>query len=579
MALLHRVGIAALLAVIVSGEAQAQDKPGSKESTAASSPASAPSRRNDLASVPVAPITIYTKEKAPATPKVGDLPLKESVTQYGITWTFEKPVPVGRFINGDFYVVGAATVKAIDPKPLFGKDVPESDLDVNDKKLVKDGKYVRNGSMLNPPARQAMAYDSGLRQSFAPDLVSAPPYALKPGDVLVSTISLKMGEKAAIVGYGNGSLSRAKHDNCPIKVAAALTCVAEPLAPDAFRPGYSDANRTVYYSHNLRRDLLPRLARIDKVPDPLKFAGIFGRMWLNPGFFGFDEPMENMPHYGQQVGQAVSGAALLLCLDFKPEELEPLLVHFVQVGIDYWGLVKSGHHGWEGFGGHGSGRKLPIVLAGTLLGDEAMAAPGTSCPKAEFGEDNQTAYGEGWTGAKAIFTGHGAVSTLTGKSARPKTGPYEQMHPSLWNRDGRSDTGSEAYRRCCTSNCWAGEALALRILKLEKPWGHDAFLDYMDRWMTEDDKPAREEIKKYIGNEYTQYFFEGNPGEAWIGEMWKKYRSLSSAPTDGWKTLKPNAGGWTAPALMPADPNAKPFEKKPAAKTGQDASPGGDERQ
>jgi hypothetical protein len=28
-------------------------------------------------------------------------PVRERVTQYGITWTFEKPASVGKFVNGD----------------------------------------------------------------------------------------------------------------------------------------------------------------------------------------------------------------------------------------------------------------------------------------------------------------------------------------------------------------------------------------------------------------------------------------------------------------------------------------------
>src|SRR5271157_3473284 len=46
-------------------------------------------------------------------PTVYKVSLKSSVTQYGITWTFEKPVRVGQFVNGDYYVVGPTTIAAI----------------------------------------------------------------------------------------------------------------------------------------------------------------------------------------------------------------------------------------------------------------------------------------------------------------------------------------------------------------------------------------------------------------------------------------------------------------------------------
>ena len=98
----------------------------------------------------------------PPTPKLEDLPLKDSVSQYGITWTFDKPARVGQFVNGDWYVVGPVTVKAIDPKPLYGSEIPKRELDRMDKER-KEEQRVRNGFMLNPPA----ADEGRLRQRRA----------------------------------------------------------------------------------------------------------------------------------------------------------------------------------------------------------------------------------------------------------------------------------------------------------------------------------------------------------------------------------------------------------------------------
>ena len=36
-------------------------------------------------------------------------------------------------------------------------------------------------------------------------------------------------------------------------------------------------------------------------------------------------------------------------------------------------------------------------------------------------------------------------------------------------------------------------------MKAEKSWNHDAYFDYVDRWMTEDDTQALAEIKKQLG--------------------------------------------------------------------------------
>ena len=84
------------------------------------------------------PVVVYSANNAPKTPTLADLPLKDSVSQYGVTWTFDKPVPVGRFINGDWYFVGPATVKAIDPKPLTGQEVPTDSIGDDERKDRKD---------------------------------------------------------------------------------------------------------------------------------------------------------------------------------------------------------------------------------------------------------------------------------------------------------------------------------------------------------------------------------------------------------------------------------------------------------
>ena len=446
----------------------------------------------------------------------------KSISQYGITWTFQEPAPVGHFVNGDFYVVGPVTIVAIDPRPLIGTEVPQNELAEPERKRAKDGKYIRNGSMLSPPARDAVAFDTGIMNYCDPNLLALPPVQMKPGDCLVSTISLKVGEKSQFPFQSEGW--REHGDDSPVKTAAILTCVAGPLPADTFRPSYGDRQQKLYYAHNLRRNLLPQLARPRETPNLLTWIRVFQRPWINPCFFGFEQPMENMPHYGQWVGQAQSIGGLLLMLDVNPEQKERLLINMVQVGIDYWGLVRSGHPGWQGWGGHGSGRKFPIVLAGLLLGDAEMASPTKSFPGVDFGEDNQTMYGQGWTGAKALFAGHSGIQSA-GKPERPKWGPYEELPPSKWTKDNFT---SECYRRANTSSVWVGEALTMRLLHAEKEWNHDAFFDYVDRWMTENDDAAGREIMKYWPDlaldERDRWNHQGYTWDPFVKAMWTRYR-------------------------------------------------------
>jgi hypothetical protein len=313
-----------------------------------------PAPAADEGTPPSGALLVYTKDNAPATPKLDALPLKESVSDYGITWTFEKPARAGQFINGDWYVVGPVTVVKIDPAPRYGNEVADDELDGREK--VPVDQRCRNGSMLNMPARQEVAWDSGVLNYYHPEHRARLPIAMNPGDSLASSISLRQGEKVTYP-YHPGTV-RGEGDNSPVKTVAVLTCVAGPWPPDAFRPGYCGHDPRIYLARDLQRHLLPRFDRPAGAPDPAKFAENFQRPWCDTGFFSFDVPQQSMPNYAQWYAQGPANAVLLACCD------------------------------------------------------------GT-------------------------------------------------------------------------------QALVLRAMKLEKPWNHDAFLDYVDRWMFEDDKPFRIEIAKY----------------------------------------------------------------------------------
>ena len=110
--------------------------------------------------------------------------------------------------------------------------------------------------------------------------------------------------------------------------------MSEPQPPDAFRPGIFDRQAKIYLARNLKRNLLPTVAAVGKMPKVEQFAGFTQKPWVGTCMFGFEQPYENMPAYGREYADVVGIAALMLCTDLKPEQKEPLLVNFVQVGID-----------------------------------------------------------------------------------------------------------------------------------------------------------------------------------------------------------------------------------------------------
>ncbi|HOY59753.1 MAG TPA: hypothetical protein PK640_16665 [Verrucomicrobiota bacterium] len=106
--------------------------------------------------------------------------------------------------------------------------------------------------MLDPPAAMRVSYDGGVRNWFDPSLIQRLPVAMKPGDSLVSTISMPKG--LVLKPQSWETVERGVDDSSPIRTAAVLTCVADPLPPDAFRPAFCDRQARIYLSRNLKQD-------------------------------------------------------------------------------------------------------------------------------------------------------------------------------------------------------------------------------------------------------------------------------------------------------------------------------------
>ena len=254
--------------------------------------------------------------------------------------------------------------------------------------------------------------------------------------------------------------------------------------------------------------------------------------------------LSTCPSYGAHIALTDGYVALLLSLNFPPEQKVTLTNYFVQYGIDLFGCLQAGYS-WPAFGGHHSGRKLPIVFAGMLLHNQAMQNVSALYPDS-FGEDMQTVYinqippkgqyQKAWQGATVIYGGHYGVHEDGTPVSAGLYGPYEQLQPKDWPiLDPPKEQLGEGYRRCCTSMVWVGEALAMHIMGAEGIWHHPAFFDYVDRWMTEDDAESVAAIKKQSGYDYdngwdlqrqTSIMMVGQfPQNTFVDDMWRAYRS------------------------------------------------------
>lgn len=398
---------------------------------------------------------------------------EQQVSQFGITWTFDRDYQVGRFANGDYWVVGPVTIVGINP--------PSTKI---------SGRTI-NGSMVNPSPKRGtvQGYDSAMYGSYGPhfdpslnvgrpndlDLSPSNPLVLQPNSSLVSTISI----------------SEAGH-RPQLRTAAILTILTGPAAEGSFRPPYCGNDKTIRFNiDKLDYSLLAKLKPVPTVPGLAKVERYFERSWIDhvPGWTGrYHHPKENMPDYYREISMQVGIGALMLHLNFSNQTKETLLIRYVQLGIDFYGTVKDGSIQDR------SKRKWPILFAGMMLDDADMRNVDAS-DKISFKEDGQTFY----VGDDDIYEPpykkhnyHGFIFYGHGSGDKKKDYiEYTEEHRGLpeWGirhateplRDGLN--WDATYRRCCTANAWAGFVLAAHIMKAKDLWNHDALFDYMDRYM------------------------------------------------------------------------------------------------
>jgi hypothetical protein len=474
----------------------------------------------------------------------------QRVTQYGITWTFDKPYTVGQFVTGDYWVLGPVTITSVSPTPGpapagTGTGAVKSRYGAA---AMKDDSRMRNGSMIVLKPDKSQGYDSRL-VNYDPSLSVAFPCTLPTNQSLISTISNETFPVPVLLhdimwkSEAQGSLA--------LQSAAILTCLDKAPPTDAFRPPYCGTDKPIYETKDLKWDILPKLAVPPpvspppgategpglKTPDFALYERYFQRPWLDhidSWLLQDTGPSENQVNYGREFLRTTATASLLLMLDVPQEQKQKLMIGLVQFGIDLEGLAKNGRE-WTADGGHWNGRKWPILFAGMMLGNKEMETMSPGKPL--FSEDQQTYYGKGWAGQPVLYQMVFHTQVIS---------PYEGKDPATWQP---LDKKSEGYRGV-NSPAWAETALAVLLLKGKQLWDHDAFFDYADRWMAKDDAYADKR------GATPRPKAEGSTFDPFDDAMWAAYRSTVPDQPGGADNMK---WVWTDPARRVGEfqPNPK----------------------
>lgn len=419
--------------------------------------------------------------------------MRSNISQYGITWTFDKAYLSGQFVTGDYWVIGPVEI-----------------IDISPKSVIKNGR-VLHGSMINPGPSWDQGYDSmlgGRRGSakYLPSLNAARP----GGKELSESNPLRINHAASLMSAVSLE-DRSMDEGNQVAIIAVLT-ILDAIPPSlAFRPAFSSLDKRIRHTvDDMRYEYLKELplpqGPLD-APSTELVSAKFQKVWPDH-FMNYSKesslPAGNMPNYGREVAALVSDAALLLVLGPKSAAKEELANRMVQVGLDYYGLLlrNGGDVLFEANGGHCSGRAFPFVLAGYLLQDEEMLSlmkrTGLYAYQAGHREgDLPRDYIHFQEIDQTFFVTERDVARTNSDAWRPYTAngtykavPYTHDDVGLaeWGIKHAADPSTDnkdwgaAYRNV-NSIAWSGSVLASRILGIQDLFNAPALFAYMDRWM------------------------------------------------------------------------------------------------
>jgi len=363
-----------------------------------------------------------------------------SVSQYGITWNFNRAYEVGNFANGDYWVVGPVTITSITPAATS----------------------TRNGWEVNPTAIGDQGFDERAN-NFNAGLMPSLPYNASGGESIVKSIS---------TGAGSSS---------PYLQTVAILTVLSSIPPgngaNLFRPGYCGSNKTFYYTTNLATG---NLLSIETTDTGETFSYLNNRFKMPQIEIGEGStnrrlrPVDNMannyaPYSAGELNKAI---AKLNGADSVNAKMETL-IYVVQAGIDRYNAVLTGQT-WPGGGGHQPGHKLSVAFAAYMLNVQGMK----NAVSNTFWWENRLIRDALW-GAESDEISYWDYVSDPPSSNREFADPYRYI-------DGGNNLSRlfNGYQRV-TGNNTKGAACWLRYMPGMKEFWSDAhgFIAYAERWV------------------------------------------------------------------------------------------------
>jgi hypothetical protein len=393
--------------------------------------------------------------------------MTRNITQFNITWFFDKEYEYGQFANGDYWVKTdeRKIVNIIRITPDF----------------FNDGTYYHHGWEVNPN-RYKQGFDSRSKDTwwgsdfFLLSLVPTLPYSASANQSIVKVISREP--------YSDAGLRPV------LKTSAVLTVLGETPENNGatvFRPPYLGTDKKLYSTNNLNWGILPSLPLSGSVPSLENFMATGSMRGMQLDYFNgggavdYMHPSDNMPNDGGAIATRNGNIALRLMLNDSVESKKNLTIAYIQQGIDLY-YAGIGGTRWSPDGQIFIGRKLPITFASVMLNNENMKNFVKNADDMQFQENGIFHQGKNevlWSLNKSTYWNEwrywSELINTPDDGGKVGSDPYGYI-------DGSSTPG-ETYLTSGNAMQSKRFALAIRLMpELREVWDDEELLRFADRW-------------------------------------------------------------------------------------------------
>src|SRR3989344_4707522 len=401
--------------------------------------------------------TLATTPSPTPTPTPGTT---SSISQYGITWYFDKAYSYGQFANGDYWVLGPVTITSITP----------------------EFNGTHNGWEVNPVASSKQGFDAGSGYGgFDASRIPSLPYLASPGQSIIKGLSYIQDPSNTLNCYNNPP------DGVSCLETAAVLTIVGAVPPDngatVFRPPYIGTQKPYYSINDLQTGLLPTLAQVGtNIPSLATVESRTKRVQVEH-IRGAEartiRPALNLPDYGGTIGVWNGEAALRFMLNDSVQAKMPALIAFVQGGIDRYHAVLNGQT-WPAGPGHEPGQKISIAFAAVLLNNANMKS--TVSSSKFFSEDLRIQ--PGYNG-QPVFGEAGATSGQYWNFVYTDPG-YNTEWADIYNfiDGGMNAIRTQAYQTGILGPTWKMSALTAMLMpEISSIWNSPKFFTYIERFV------------------------------------------------------------------------------------------------